>query len=307
MNKEIFWYKIYDNVLSSEVEYPHLITTTDHTPQIFLKVVSIKHSIKDENVGFIDKITKERIFFHNQVGSFQITKGTTIEICPNSGIPLERLTPFVFGYCMAMLFWQRGMTAIHCSAVEYKGKALLVAGGSGSGKSTLTTRLIEHGFRLMTDDVAVLGTSDAGEILVYSAFPQQKLCRDALLRNLLDPQKCLYIDEDRDKFAVSRRDIFCETATPLAGIIFLKVHTTDEQVRLTELRGHEKLMSIIENQFLYPMFRESDAFSPKDMQMCLQIAQNIPMYRMHRPDGIDSTSEQMHHIMNTILLSEEEG
>lgn len=305
MNDKLFWYKIYGNVLCSEVEYPQLIITADRTPQIFLKVIPMERKLKNEQGCFVDTVSKSYIYFCNQVGVFRITNGISIEIYPNKDISIDKLTPFVFGYCMAMLFWQRGMIAIHCSAVEYNGEAIIIAGGSGSGKSTLTTRLIENGCRLMTDDLAILGTADNGDILVYSAFPQQKLCRDAVYRNHLNTEDLLYIDEDKDKFALVRRDIFCEKVTKLSGMVCLAVHPTDTKIRFSKLNGHKKLISIMENQFLFPMFRSSGSFSPEDMQTCLHIAQTVPIYQIIRPDGIDSTSEQMDYIMKTILNSEE--
>ena len=55
-----------------------------------------------------------------------------------------------------------------------KGEMCVIQGTSGSGKSTFTTKLLENGFRLMTDDVAIVDISSEGDIMVYPAFPQQK-------------------------------------------------------------------------------------------------------------------------------------
>lgn len=308
MNNELFWYKIYGTTLCSEIEYPHLVPTNGQDADIYIKKGrSLLSLIENETTYYVSPITKSHILFCNQVGIFQITDGTTITICPKEGISMNQLTPFVFGYCIAMLFWQRNQLAIHCSAVEHDGNALIIAGDSGSGKSTLTTKLLENGFRLMTDDVAIVDISAQDNVIVYPAFPQQKLCRDAVHRNHLNTEDLLYIDEDRDKFAVPRRDCFCEKPCKLSAMLCLSVQSENSDVILTELNGHKKLISFLENNFLFPMFRNSGGFCTEDMQKCLQTVQTLPLYRMMRPFGIDSTDTQLQKIQKIIFHSEEDN
>lgn len=307
MNNKLFWYKIYGNTLCSVVEYPHLISTTERNAAISIKIMdSLSALDKFQNTYYVSPITKKHILFCNQVGIFQILDGSSINIYPRKNISIDQLTPFVFGYCIAMLFWQRNQLAIHCSAVEHDGKALIIAGDSGSGKSTLTTKLLENGFRLMTDDVAIIDISKGNDVIVYPAFPQQKLCRDAVHRNLLHTEDLLYIDEDRDKFAVPRRDCFCENSCKLTAMLCLSVQTEDHNVSLIELSGHNKLISFLENNFLFPMFRNSGGFSAEDMKKCLQVVQALPLYQLMRPFGIDSTATQLQKIQEIVLHSKED-
>lgn len=291
MEQTWFWYRLYGCTVRSEVEYPHLLDTDSRTEDLTIRISELKRRIKDPKGCFVDTITRDRIYFCNQVGCFLITGGTQIEICPNPGVEIEAMTPFVFGYCIAMLFWQRGLTAIHCSAVEKEGKALLISGYSGAGKSTLTTVLLENGYRLMTDDVAILKATD-DEIIVYPAFPQQKLCRDAVERNRMDTRELIYIDEDRDKYAIPRKDHFCQDPCELIGIICLNVHKEQELV-FGEIAGAGKLTAFLENLFLFPMFRANQVFTPQDMQWCLDVVQRVPVYGMIRPEGMDCTAQQL--------------
>lgn len=308
MNNKLFWYRIYGTTLCSEIKYPHLVPTNVQNADIYIKKGrSLLSLIENETTYYVSPITKSHILFCNQVGIFQITDGTTITICPKEGISMDQLTPFVFGYSIAMLFWQRNQLAIHCSAVECDGKALIIAGDSGSGKSTLTTKLLENGFRLMTDDVAIVDISSEGDIIVYPAFPQQKLCRDAVHRNHLNTEDLLYIDEDRDKFAVPRRDCFCKKPCKLSAMLCLSVQSENSDVILTELNGHQKLISFLENNFLFPMFRNSGGFCVEDMQKCLLTVQTLPLYRLMRPFGIDSTDTQLQKIQKIILHSGEDN
>lgn len=293
MEKRLYWYMIYGTVFCSEAEYPHLVETDIREAEAYIRLVGVMEGeTGDDYENRIFVINKKKIHFGNSKGSFMVTEGRYIDIHPNSDVPLAELNPFVFGYCMAMLFWQRGRLAIHCSTVNYNGSALIISGGSGSGKSTLTARFLDCGSRLMTDDVAILETVGQGEIMVYPGFPQQKLCRDAVGRNKLDTKELLYIDEDKDKFAVDRREGFSTEPVRLGAMVCLNRYSGKE-VRIRELSGHEKLDFILENQFLRPMFENSCEYPPEDMKQSLIIAMSVPVYEVLRPIKGDTTAEQL--------------
>jgi serine kinase of HPr protein (carbohydrate metabolism regulator) len=58
---------------------------------------------------------------------------------------------------------------IHASTVSIDGRAVLIAGPSGSGKSDLALRLLDRGFKLVSDDRTVVRRD--GEKLIASAPP----------------------------------------------------------------------------------------------------------------------------------------
>jgi serine kinase of HPr protein (carbohydrate metabolism regulator) len=58
---------------------------------------------------------------------------------------------------------------IHASTVAIDGRAVLIGGPSGSGKSDLALRLLDRGFRLVSDDRTVIRRH--GENLIASAPP----------------------------------------------------------------------------------------------------------------------------------------
>lgn len=58
---------------------------------------------------------------------------------------------------------------VHASTVAIDGRAVLITGSSGSGKSDLALRLLDRGFRLVSDDQTLV--SRDGERLVADAPP----------------------------------------------------------------------------------------------------------------------------------------
>jgi len=61
---------------------------------------------------------------------------------------------------------------VHASTVASDGRAVLISGPSGSGKSDLTLRLIDRGFKLVSDDQTIVRRE--GDRLVASAPPTIK-------------------------------------------------------------------------------------------------------------------------------------
>jgi serine kinase of HPr protein (carbohydrate metabolism regulator) len=58
---------------------------------------------------------------------------------------------------------------VHATAVAIDGRAVLITGPSGSGKSDLCLRLLDRGFRLVSDDQTLVRTT--GDRLVADAPP----------------------------------------------------------------------------------------------------------------------------------------
>lgn len=301
MNRFSFFYKIYGVILESDIEYPQLMKASEaKEPELRIILPDCPaDGWSEDYTNQVFCVNKKKIHFSNQKGSFLVCDGNRIEIQPKKGVPVDELTPFVFGYCMAMVFWQRGKLAIHCSAVKLFGKAYLICGGSGSGKSTLTARLLEQGAKLLADDVAVVDLEADGKAVVFPAFPQQKLCRDAVHRTNLDASELIYIDEDRDKFAVSRTTEFCDSETELGGMIMLNRQSIDEVV-LQQLQGKTALYALLDNLFMRPVFSNSCAFPPEDMLKCIQLVQAAPVLKLLRPMTGDTTKEQIHLLVDRI-------
>ena len=59
--------------------------------------------------------------------------------------------------------------SMHATSVALSGRAVLISGPSGSGKSDLALRLMDRGFKLVSDDQTLLRRE--GERLVASAPP----------------------------------------------------------------------------------------------------------------------------------------
>ena len=105
----MYFYKIYGIAVRSQIELPLLVPAErgervdaeiiiGNIPRQVIKAIREK---KDLGIG------KNIIWFANRVGVFVITEGNRIRIHQRSGVRIEETHPFILGYCLAKLFWQR--------------------------------------------------------------------------------------------------------------------------------------------------------------------------------------------------------
>lgn len=181
------------------------------------------------------------------------------------------------GFCMAL----KNMIAIHGGAVAKYGRGLIVTGESGAGKSTVCDSLREHGFEFISDDVcAISGNGDYMHIDL--AYPQQKLCRDAAVRCGYDLSELIYINEDRDKFAIRLKDGYLPEGADF-HFLFEIVISDDDEFEFKKIEGHDKLFTVIRNIYRGEGSLNMWGMPPAAMKVCATIAATADIYQIKRP------------------------
>ena len=89
----------------------------------------------------------------------------TLAIESEEVVSHRRLGPVLnqleYEICRRVIEQRRDRIMLHGALVSHSGTALFIAGPSGAGKSTLSVALSAYGFRVETDDIALLDTSSA--------------------------------------------------------------------------------------------------------------------------------------------------
>jgi hypothetical protein len=111
-----------------------------------------------------------------------VRDGHHITVDPGDAPTPERAVRALLPGLLAAFLQQRGLLVLHASAVAREGAAVIVAGASGAGKSTLVARLLDAGWRLLSDDVVAIRLAPDGTPSVLPGPPHYRLCRDASLR-----------------------------------------------------------------------------------------------------------------------------
>lgn len=199
-----------------------------------------------------------------------------------------------FGYLMAY----RNVVAIHGGAVTKNGKGIIVTGESGAGKSTVTNALRTRGYDFIADDVCAITEID-GKPHINLAYPQAKLCRDAALNLGYELSDLIYINEDRDKFAVRLKDRYVPEGRDF-NLLFEIVLSDEDELSFEEVKGSEALKAIHENLYRANNIFEGYGVPPQYMMKCLKIAGNIAVYRIKRPKDVETLDEILKFIDETV-------
>lgn len=290
MKGNMYRYRLYGLRMLSDLEFPQLVVESDDmadAPKIYVEAYQIPQEIKE----ITDKkyvFGRNRSWLANQTAWIMVEEGKYIRYqLTGTGKP-SYLQTYILGYGMSMLALQRGVLAIHCSAVADAAGAVLIAGESGAGKSTLTTAFLEKGYRLLADDMAFVETMQGGDTVVHPAFPFQKLCRNVALEKGYRMEELIYIDEEKDKFLVPFAGEFSVKAVPVKAFIMLGM-TDTEAVAVKEVKGFDKFYVYANNLFLRH-FLKGDKYSPEIGQKCLEMAAAVPTYCIGRPRLGDTTA-----------------
>ena len=112
------------------------------------------------------------------IARFLLTGGREIAVEVENSTPADEAAPFLVGTVFGILLHQRNHIALHASAVEVNGKAVLFCGASGAGKSTISAALTGRGYPLVADDLC--GISFTGTPMVHPDGRQLKLWEQAI-------------------------------------------------------------------------------------------------------------------------------
>lgn len=188
-----------------------------------------------------------------------------------------RMTP------LAALLYQRGMLALHAAAVATSQGCILLAGDSGTGKSTLLAYLLQRGWALLADELAVVDLDKQGYPVVYPTFSEVVLWRDAVEQIGLPPM-------DAGKRQIFNfTDRFCASPAPLRAIYWLRVEHPD-QVEVCQLAGTERfraLGALAYNSHIADVLLDRTAF----FRVATALVQTVPLFRLRRPRGRWSAGE----------------
>jgi hypothetical protein len=241
---------------------------------------------------------KEMFAFRiEDIGAYLIRNGSEIIVEKGPDSTSEGYALFILGTCMGALLMQRGLLPIHGSALSLENKDIIITGHSGAGKSTLTAYLYKMGYSFLADDISALRFED-GEARIMPAFPRQKLWRDTALHLLGNLDSLERIPGIRDKYHVPMNNQFITTNGRLSAIFEISVHEGN-QVELEEVRGSEKLKTILVNTYRHELVGLKGIGAQHFLQ-CSEIAAKTHVFKIKRPETGYTVKEQAEAIVNAL-------
>lgn len=285
----MYYYLLFGNVVESDIEFPQLMKTDVIESDIVIKSGKMPQELYNYEKECGCNIGNDISWLTNSYCYLYVENGRTITYELKEKGTLSMVRNYLMGWGMSMLGLQRGINAMHCSVVASDKGAILISGESGSGKSTLTNMFLDKGWKFMADDMAYVQTRDSGDVMVYPAFPYQKLCRDAALRKGYDLEELIYLGEDKDKFFVPYKGEFVIHEMPVKALIVLGRHKGDEVI-IEEAQGFNKFLGCVNNLFLRHLLGQA-RYSGTPAKESFRMAEGIRVFRIGRPVEGDTLQE----------------
>ena len=229
---------------------------------------------------------------------FYVQNGREIVVEPEEDGNVELICSMILSAGFSLILLQRNEPVLHGSAIEKDGQAFIVCGESGAGKSSITMELLKADVGFLADDTVRVHMVD-GQAVAEPTYPQQKVCRDMALQNGLKLEKLRYIDEQRDKFALMRREQFVPHPVLLKRIVILKKSKDIQEVTSRVYRGKDYLDALVNNLYLADTYKRNVGVPVQMMQQFIMMAGQVEVYEVCRPsegDSVGAVMEKLYQI-----------
>ncbi|ELC8443071.1 hypothetical protein QYB59_002100 [Clostridium perfringens] len=292
------FYRIYGLNVRSQIEFPELLSVSkveENEIDVEISIGQVDEEIKNTIPKYSwFKYEKDRMVFKvENVGCFYIHSGKSIIVEPYEGIENQLIKTYTLGTSFGMILNQRNIIAIHGGTILIDDDAIILTGQSGAGKSTLTNAFRHYGYKFMADDVSATSVSEEA-CLVEPAYPQQKICRDAMEKMGYNIKDFKLIDEGREKYVIPTHKTFVKENKNLKAIFEIEPYE-GESVEIHEVFGQDKMKTILRNIYRIEIIAPH-GMAPQYFKKAVNLAKKIRIFKIRRPRNTFSVDMQIDFI-----------
>jgi HPr Serine kinase C-terminal domain len=293
----MFQFMLYGLTVASEWHLPECL------PVDFEKKADIQFSrgqVPEQGIDASSKDTYEQSYKGDYwlniegVARYWIRQGTEIIIDPYPESDETSIRVYLLGSAIGALLFQRGLLLIHGNAIEIKGACLVCVGHSGAGKSTLAAAFLQHGHRLLADDVVPVDEHG----LATPGFPRIKLWGETARQFGIETDGLRRIIPDMDKYNVPLGERFCQTPLPVKWVYVLEPSDSDG-FALEPFEGMARFSPLHENTYRVH-FLEHMSLKPWHLKQVADLAERIRMAKIRRPKQGFRLTELVEFILDDI-------
>lgn len=199
---------------------------------------------------------------------------------------------WLLGTVMSLWLERRGITTMHAAAVEIDGRGAAFLATNKGGKSTLAAAMLQHGARLLTDDVLPL-EEVGGRIVGRSGYPQMRFWPEQARALLGNDDGLARVQPGSPKLRVPVGPpgfgAFYPEAVPVAAL-YLPERSTRETVVIESVPMAEALVSLVRHSFLAGVM-EALELAPARFRTFATLVRQAPVRKLRYPSGLDRLAE----------------
>jgi hypothetical protein len=255
-------------------------------------------------------------------GSFTFDKNEMLIDWRSAGTSFEH---YIQSLGLASWLELQGVPCIHANAITLDDNAALIIAPSRTGKSTLTTVLTNHQFKIMTDDMAAIHSTEKGKFTIYPSWPKIRLwpdMADSLIgmelekdkgnnndfesetdaplvisalnkeKNLIEAQKKEHVHQKFAKYEIEfarGEDIWRHQPAQLKAIYYLErlEETANEGCKIEQLGASNALIILLQNSIL------ADAYVSMGIEIgrlknLSNLVESIPVFKLSYRSGLSN-------------------
>ncbi len=281
-------YTAYGLGIHSELPLPELVVASQAKRDLIIRLGQVAHRLwgADRTTAHYYVAAEEAYLHCQSVGTFLARSGREIVVEPAPAVDEQDVRIALEGLVLGAVAHQRGMLALHASAVVIDGEAVAFVGAKGQGKSTMAAALYARGHALLADDLVVLNNCAAERVTVLPGFPQLNLWPDAAVASLGDdPETLPRLSRGYEKRARCTADRFPRQSMPLRCLYMLE---TGASLALAALSPREALFSVIGQSYVARTFPYSlwGVKASAHFVRCAALIHSVPAYRLQRSTSL---------------------
>jgi hypothetical protein len=295
----MYYYHVFGLTISSPIACPELIASNHQKADVEVELGSVPKQLTD--IIASDEIWQQnadqlRLEIEN-VATFLIEQGRKVTISPKRNVTDNDIRLFLLGSALGIIQHQRGRLTLHASALTNGKDTILICGNSGAGKSTTANMLIKNGFKLLSDDLAVIDFKNDQPWLM-PAYPQSKLWQDATDKLSIETQGLKRVLSNLDKFAYPLHQHFSNTPTKVTHVLILgKADITEP--KLVKLPTVSKIDLMKRHTYRKRLL--SNTQKQTNIQQCAKLASTLNIAALHRPLESNSLESVLDLITNKFI------
>ena len=279
--KHIYFHKAYGMRFRSEFRCPGIPISSENEFDTEILLGDVPDSLTEpKTCGYKFQAKPSQILLQTiRIADFHITDGKKIIVKPKNGGQPGAIQTLLWGWVLAALLHQREIFPLHGSVIKSGEKAIIFCGASGFGKSTISMALVQRGYRILDDNMAVLFFQD-NHVYVHPGVPEIKMHEKeapVTIQNQLSIQR-LFPESDKFSIDVSRQ--YFENSLPVTTVFILEKSL--KQREIVSLKGRGKIKAL-QNNIFCGRFIEGLAKTKPLFEFLIRLSQCIDVLLIKEP------------------------